>query len=127
MRGSDETDKRVDRICAILEAGRDTEGFDYEDPGEEEDGLALRNDLIEWRPSPPPFGRDPPPTAQPGISILLVDIYFEPPLSTNSILGRLVVLSPGGGQADRWRVAANSARGGAVEQEHDELRGENPQ
>lgn len=50
IRGSDDTDERVDRICAILEARCGAEGFDYEDPGAEDEDAALgmRDDLMDW-------------------------------------------------------------------------------
>jgi yecA family protein len=59
VRGSDDTEERVDRICSILEARCGIEGFDYEDPGEEddadlEDELIIRNDLLEWLDAEPP-------------------------------------------------------------------------
>lgn len=50
IRGSDDSEERVDRVCAILEARCGADGYDYEDPGEdaEEDALAVRDDLMAW-------------------------------------------------------------------------------
>lgn len=50
VRGVDDTEDRVDRICAILEARCGADGFDYEDPGEEEDEhpLETREELMAW-------------------------------------------------------------------------------
>ncbi len=50
IRGGDDSGERVDRICAVLEARCGAAGFDYEDPGadEEEEDLALRDDLMDW-------------------------------------------------------------------------------
>ncbi|MBI2496665.1 MAG: YecA family protein [Opitutae bacterium] len=50
VRGADDSDERVDRICAILEARCGADGFDYEDPGEtdDEDPVVIREDLMEW-------------------------------------------------------------------------------
>jgi yecA family protein len=56
VRGFDDTDERVNRVCAILAARCGADGFDYEDPGEEEedDALAVREDLMAWLDDEPP-------------------------------------------------------------------------
>ena len=50
VRGSSDTPERVSRICAILKVHCGEDGYDYEDPGDEEadDPLAIRDDLQEW-------------------------------------------------------------------------------
>lgn len=63
IRGSEDSDERVDRICDILDARCGLGGYDYEDPDQEaddeEDTLAVRDDLLEWldaeRPEIPRF------------------------------------------------------------------------
>ena len=50
VRGSDDSEDRVNRVLAVLEAHCGAGGFDYEDPGadEEEDALTVRDDLMAW-------------------------------------------------------------------------------
>jgi yecA family protein len=50
IRGPDDSEERVDRVLTILTARFGEEGFDYEDPqqDDEPDALAVREDLIAW-------------------------------------------------------------------------------
>lgn len=50
VRGIDDTDERVNRICAILEARCGVDGFDYEDPEDdaEAEAMAVHDDLMAW-------------------------------------------------------------------------------
>lgn len=49
VRGPDDEESRVERVCGILEARFGPDGFDYADPAaEEEDDLAVREDLMAF-------------------------------------------------------------------------------
>lgn len=50
IRGPDDSDERVNRVLAILEARCGADGFDYEDPADdaEEDFLAVREELMAF-------------------------------------------------------------------------------
>jgi hypothetical protein len=50
IRGPDDSDERVNRVLAILEARCGADGFDYEDPSDEaeDDALAVREDLLDF-------------------------------------------------------------------------------
>lgn len=49
IRGPEDDEARVNRICGILETRFGIEGFDYEDPGEQEaDDLGVRDELMQF-------------------------------------------------------------------------------
>ncbi|MBI3886759.1 MAG: UPF0149 family protein [Opitutae bacterium] len=53
VRGSEDTEERVNRVCTVLAARCGADGYDYEDPSGDDpddgdDALAVRDDLIEW-------------------------------------------------------------------------------
>lgn len=59
VRGPNDSDERVERVLAILEARVGADGFDFVDTladeeDEEDVGLAAREDLIEWLDAEPP-------------------------------------------------------------------------